>query len=177
MNPAVQIRLADSGDAEAIARLHADSWRRHYRGAYADSFLDGDVAADRLAVWSTRLQAPVHSRTIVAVVEEEVVGFIHVEFDQDPRWGSLVDNLHVSHRHRRTGIGSVLLGHAIRAVSEQASGEGMHLWVLEQNTAAQTFYRACGAAHVETATVSPPGGDPSRLNGTPRKWRMAWLES
>jgi hypothetical protein len=27
--------------------LHADSWRRHYRGAYADAFLDGDVLADR----------------------------------------------------------------------------------------------------------------------------------
>jgi hypothetical protein len=52
-----------------------------------------------------------------------------------------------------------------------------YLWVLEQNTAAQHFYRACGATHVETATVSPPGGDPSRLHGTPRKWRMAWLDA
>src|SRR5580658_5429744 len=27
-------RTAHAGDAQAIAGLHADSWRRHYRGAY-----------------------------------------------------------------------------------------------------------------------------------------------
>jgi hypothetical protein len=53
----------------------------------------------------------------------------------------------------------------------------MYLWALEQNTAAQQFYRARGARHVETAAVSPPGGDPSRLNGSPRKLRMAWPEA
>jgi hypothetical protein len=53
----------------------------------------------------------------------------------------------------------------------------MYLWVLEQNAAAQQFYRACGARHVETAAVSPPGGDPSRLNGSPRKFRMAWPDA
>jgi hypothetical protein len=47
-------REATAGDAEAIAGLHADSWRRHYRGAYLDSYLDSDVA-DRMAEWSGRL--------------------------------------------------------------------------------------------------------------------------
>src|SRR5689334_7066592 len=173
MNPAVRIRLARSADAAPIASLHADSWRRHYRGAYADSFLDGDVTADRLAVWSARLSAPANNLTLVAEVEGEAAGFLHVEFDHDPRWGSLVDNLHVSHRRRRTGIGSMLLDHAAAAVAERAGGTGIHLCVLEQNEAAQSFYRARGATHVETAAVSPPGGDPARLCGTPRKWRMA----
>lgn len=36
-------RPARATDSEAIAVLHADSWRRHYRGAYSDAFLDGDV--------------------------------------------------------------------------------------------------------------------------------------
>jgi hypothetical protein len=39
--PTVRIRVADSSDAPAIAALHAESWRRHYRGAYSDAFLDG----------------------------------------------------------------------------------------------------------------------------------------
>ena len=33
----VQYREATELDSRAIAALHADSWRRHYRGAYADS--------------------------------------------------------------------------------------------------------------------------------------------
>ncbi|MEE6307866.1 GNAT family N-acetyltransferase [Plantactinospora veratri] len=169
-----RLRLAGADDAEQIARLHAESWRRHYRGAYADSFLDGDVAADRHSVWSARLAAPTNSQTVVAEDDSRLVGFVHVVFDHDPSWGSLIDNLHVVHGRQRTGVGTTLLAHAARAVLEHATAERMYLWVLEQNTAAQRFYRACGARGVETATVSPPGGDPSRLNGAPRKFRMAW---
>ena len=60
---------------------------------------------------------------------------------------------------------------------QRATGNAMYLWVLQQNTAAQRFYRASGATCVETATVSPPSGDPSRLNGTPLKLRMAWSDA
>lgn len=60
------LRAAGQGDAEAVALLHADSWRRHYRGAYSDAFLDGDVVADRFAVWSARLAAPAGSATLLA---------------------------------------------------------------------------------------------------------------
>ena len=167
-------RLAEADDADEIAALHADSWRRHYRGAYADSFLDGDVAADRRSVWSARLAAPANSETVLAEQDGRLVGFSHVVFDNDPGWGSLIDNLHVVHDQHRTGIGTQLLGRAARAARERASDNAMYLWVLEQNTAAQRFYGACGATNVETATVSPPGGQPARLNGTVIKVRMAW---
>jgi GNAT superfamily N-acetyltransferase len=170
----VRVRSADAEDAEQIAALHADSWRRHYRGAYADSFLDGDVVADRRLVWSSRLAVPVNSETVLAERDGRLIGFIHVVFDADPRWGSLVDNLHVVHDQRRTGIGTHLLHRGARSVSRQASGNGMYLWVLQQNTAAQQFYYSRGATRVQTAPVPPPGGDPARLNGTPRGLRMAW---
>lgn len=167
-------RLAEADDADQIAELHADSWQRHYRGAYADSFLDGDVAADRRSVWSARLAAPGSSETVLAEHAGRLVGFIHVVFDDDPAWGSFVDNLHVVHDQRRTGIGTQLLGRAARAVNQRATSNPMYLWVLQQNTAAQQFYRACGATCVETAPVPPPGGNPARLNGTPSGLRMAW---
>ncbi len=189
-------RAATPADAARIADLHADSWRRHYRGAYAnaDAFLDGDVAADRHTLWSARLatpasssapassgnimssggpasrSGPVPSATVLAERDGGLIGFVHVVFDHDPRWGSLVDNLHVTNDLRRTGVGSLLLARAAAAVAEQATDSGLYLWVLEQNVAAQQFYRRCGAIRVETALV----GGPSRLNGTPRKHRMAW---
>lgn len=167
-------RRAGDADAERIALLHADSWRRHYRGAFADSFLDGDVVADRRAVWSARLAAPAHSATVLAEHDGRLLGFVHVELDDDPRWGSLVDNLHVVHDQHRSGIGARLLGHAARAVGARAAGPAMYLWVLRQNTAAQRFYRACGAVSVETAAVPAPGGDPARLVGAPLGLRMTW---
>src|SRR5205814_9677091 len=124
-----------------------------------------------------RLGAPAGTETLLAEQQDRLVGFVHVVFDDDPRWGSLVDNLHVVQDRRRNGIGSQLLARAARAVTDQATGNAMYLWVLEQNTAAQQVYRRYGATCVETATVSPPGGDRTRLSGTPRKLRMAWSDA
>ena len=169
----LRLRLARPADAAAIAALHADSWRRHYRGAYADAFLDGDVVADRLAVWTARLRAPAGpTRTLLAVAGADLLGFAHTVFDDDPTWGALLDNLHVAHRHQRRGVGSALLGAAARAVSER--GTGLYLWVQEQNVAAQAFYRARGGACVGRDLIAPPGGLASRLNGSPAKLRYAW---
>lgn len=172
----LSLRPAVLEDAGRIAELHADSWRRHYRGAYADSFLDGDVITDRQQLWSTRLAAPAGSATIVAEDADGLAGFVHVMFDHDERWGSLVDNLHVQFARKRSGIGRSLITAAAAAVTEQADRPALHLWVLEQNTAAQGFYRATGGVEVERGLVPPPGGVEGRLNGNPRCLRFAWPE-
>jgi hypothetical protein len=143
----LRFRAAGPDDAEKVGMLHADSWRRHYRGAYADSFLDGDVVADRWTVWSSRLADPADSMTVVAEDDTGLVGFVHVVFDAD------------------------------RPFAERPTSKYMYLWVLAQNTVAQQFYRAHGGTCVETALVSPPGGVPARLNGAPNKLRFAWPDA
>jgi GNAT superfamily N-acetyltransferase len=158
-----------------VAAIHADSWRRHYRGAYADAFLDGDVHADRLAVWGERLRAPDRgSHTIVAEGDEGLIGFAHTVFEADPSFGSLLDNLHVRHGHKRRGIGSELMTLTARAVLER--GTGLYLWVLEQNVDARAFYEARGGKCVERAPVALPGGVAGRLNGSPYGLRYAWSD-
>ncbi|MHA6621194.1 GNAT family N-acetyltransferase [Pseudonocardia sp. DLS-67] len=173
----VRRRAARAGDAEQIATLHAASWRRHYRGAYADSFLDGDILADRRAVWSARLAEPAGSITVLAEDAGGLAGFVHVILDDDAEWGSLVDNVHVAHLHQRTGIGTALLADAAQGIRERATNPATYLWVLKQNAAAQQFYRARGGACVEEAPVAPPGGVASRLNGAPAKLRIAWPDA
>jgi GNAT superfamily N-acetyltransferase len=105
------------------------------------------------------------------------VGFVHVVFDDDERWGSLVDNLHVTNSRRRSGIGTTLLTYAAGAVVERAGGPSMYLWVLERNVAAQGFYRALGGTCVGKAIVEPPGGVPERLVGSPVKLRYFWPDA
>lgn len=167
--------MGSAADAAAIAALHADSWRRHYRGAYSDAFLDGDVEADRLAVWTSRLGVDDPFRhTVVVHDDDKLVGFVHVVLNDDPCWGSLIDNLHVTYSLKRRGLGSRLMKLASAAVVEKAPGSGMYLWVLEQNTDAQAFYRSLGGVEVERAFVGAPGGVPARLAGLPVKLRMAW---
>lgn len=171
----LQFREATSADAAGVASLHADSWRRHYRGAFSDSFLDGDVVGYQLARWTERLSAPgPRARTIVGDLDGRVVALSHILLDDDPVWGALLDNLHVSHERKRQGIGARLLARTARAVRDASPGSGLYLWVLEQNIAAQGFYAAQGGARIERRAVVPPGGDPSRLNGAPMCFRYAW---
>jgi GNAT superfamily N-acetyltransferase len=171
------LRPAGAGDAPAIARLHAESWRRHYRGAYADAFLDGDVLADRLAVWHQRLSTPDPQRvTVVAENDGAVIGFAHAVVDEDPAWGALLDNVHVAHDHKRLGIGTLLMAASARVAVERARLPRLYLWVLEANVAAQAFYRARGGTPVERRPVPPPGGVPGRLTGDPLAIRYVWPE-
>lgn len=172
----LQFRRAGPADAKAVANLHADSWRRYYRGAYSDDFLDGDVVADRLAVWSDRLGDPDRRRCTLLAEDGDLIGFANTVFDDDPTWGALLENLHVADGHRRRGIGSHLLALTAEAAMERPQRTGLYLWVLEQNVDAQAFYQARGGSCVERTRVSPPGGIASRLNGSPAKLRYAWPE-
>jgi GNAT superfamily N-acetyltransferase len=179
----LRFRTAEPGDATAIAALHTDSWQRHYRGAYTDAFLDGDVTGFLLDMWTTRFAAPdPHARTILAELRRDggthgdrtLVGMAHTILDHHQAWGALLDNLHVAHGLKRHGVGTRLMSLTARAVLDQRPGSGLYLWVLEQNTSAQAFYDARGGRCVESGKVQPPGGDPARLNGRPRGLRYAW---
>ena len=186
----MEVRDATSSDAAAVAALHAESWRHNYRGAYSDSFLDGDVLSDREAVWSQRLSAEEdraatrsHPATATLVAHRPgstttLVGFAHVAFDVDPTWGALLDNLHVAHELKRSGVGTRLMAEVAGVVVDHSSrhrrSPALHLYVLEQNTAAQAFYQARGGRFVESSFVSAPGGVASRLNGTPKRHLYAW---
>jgi ribosomal protein S18 acetylase RimI-like enzyme len=173
--PDLLFRPAGPGDASGVAALHADSWRRNYRGAYSDSFLDGDVDGFQLIRWTERLSAPdPQARTIVGDLDGRVVALAHTLVDEDPDWGALLDNLHVAHELKRRGIGARLLALTAQAVLDAAPGSGLYLWVLEQNAAAQAFYSAQGGVRVERRLVLPPEGNPNRLNGTPACFRYAW---
>ena len=156
-----EFRDASSFDIEAIAALHADSWRRHFRGAYSDEFLDGDVFADRLAVWTDRLvrpELPANQCTILAECDAVLVGFAHTLLDEDPRWGALLDNLHVRHDSKGCGIGTRLMAETASAVIDRTPGSGLYLWVLEQNEAAQAFYEVRGGTCAGREVSQPPGG-------------------
>ncbi|HYQ62649.1 GNAT family N-acetyltransferase [Actinophytocola sp.] len=172
--PAPRFRSARAEDAPAVAGLHADSWQRHYRGAYADTFLDDEAPAYLARMWTERLAAPADTRTILAEHDGELVGLAHTFLDNDPRWGALVDNLHVRHTVKRQGIGTRLLALTAAAVLRWSPTSGLYLWVLEQNATAQAFYAARGGERAGRGDVPAPGGDVARLNGKPACFRFAW---
>jgi predicted N-acetyltransferase YhbS len=113
----VVLRPATADDATAIAALHAASWRRHYRGAYSDHFLDHEVESERLEVWTERLATPdADASTIVALAGDSLIGFSHLRFGHHPTWGTLLDNLHVRADLKRGGVGTRLMAESARRV-------------------------------------------------------------
>jgi ribosomal protein S18 acetylase RimI-like enzyme len=170
MSDRITYRAATQHDIEAIAALHADSWRRNYRGAYSDAFLDEGVLEDRLGVWRRRLTPPTDPgrHGVVAERDGAMVGFAYTIFDDDPEWGSLLDNLHVAHELRGTGVGTELMARAAQAVVEHRPSSGLYLWVLKNNTAAQAFYDARGGTPSGSKESEAPGG------GTIVGIRYAW---
>lgn len=175
--PGLRFRAASSGDAHAIAALHGDSWRRHYRGAYSDAFLDDDIAGYLLPLWTERLAIPdPRARAILAERDGAVMGLAYTILGEDPAWGAFIDNLHVAYGLKRQGIGTRLLALTGQAVLDAAPSSGLYLWVLEQNSDARAFYAARGGACVERDEVPPPGGDAARLNGKPMGLRYAWRD-
>ena len=167
----VRYRTAGAADAAAIGRLHADSWRRHYRGAYPDEFLDGDLDGERIAHWTELLgEAGDTQQTVLAEEGGSLAGFVHVELDADPAWGAVVGNLHVRSTHHRHGLGTELMARGARFVVERRPGNGLFLWVLKQNTAGQAFYAARGGACVEEADGPVRGGVSVRV------LRYAWAD-
>ena len=167
---AVQYLDATNCDADSIAALHADSWRRHYRGAYLDSYLDGDVVADRrggVAKPTGATHARATSRWSLAR-ETRSVGFAHTLVDEDPLVGITPresPRQRVTLKRTRDRF-TPACQQAVRRPSFDFGPNGsLHLWVLDQNTAAQAFYDA-------------RGGQPSR-DATPRalsRWRPSdWV--
>ena len=155
----MEYRRASAQDIEAIAALHADSWRKNYRGAYSDAFLDGDVFADRRAVWTERLHQPgAREETVVAELGGAIIGFVHTILDDDPVWGALLDNLHVAHDVKRSGVGTRLMALSAAAVLARGANKRLYLSVLEANLPAQAFYQARGGECVGREVFDAPGG-------------------
>ncbi len=155
----IEYRPAKPSDSEAIAHLHARSWRENYRGAFHDAFLDGDLPEERLRVWHVRLDHPPANQLVqLAVDGTNLVGFVCAYGGHDPRWGSLVDNLHVAHAFKRNGIGSTLMRQAGSWLAPLYPALEVYLLVLEANAAARRFYERLGAQNAGASTMETHGG-------------------
>jgi ribosomal protein S18 acetylase RimI-like enzyme len=123
------IRPATRADAAAIARVNVATWQFAYAEIIDPEHLTGLDVDERAAVWE-QLLGDGTSRTWVAEISEQVVGFVNVE-------GERLKALYVDPVAQGAGVGSALLAEAERA------GAGS-LQVFAANGHAREFYEARG---------------------------------
>ena len=169
MGDQITYRTATEADAKAIGLLHARSWQQHYRGVLSETYLKEQVVVDRLETWQIRLEQASPNQHIILAEEKDIVcGFVCLVFQEDPVWGTLLDNLHVAYDWKGRGIGASLLTRGKQWTFQKDATIPMHLWVYESNKDAITFYEKLGGKMVEKAIHHNPDG------GSALALRYAW---
>lgn len=163
------IRPANVFDAPVLGDLHAASWRSACRDMLSDAYLAGDVVADRRALWTRRLSRPAaREHVFLAGMGHAALGFVSMFGDEDARWGSFINNLHVQQSHQCQGIGTRLIHACARLCTQRYGHAGVYLWVTQTNEKAKRFYLRLGAQNLGQGTWQSPEGKEFAL------YRFAW---
>jgi GNAT superfamily N-acetyltransferase len=153
LKPGVRIREAAQADANAIARVHVDTWRTAYRGLIAAAFLESLTYEAREKRWAAILGDPAYGKKTFSFVAEDagaIVGFASggPEREADPVHAGEIYAAYVLEAYHRRGVGRLLLA----SVGERFVRDGVSavmVWVLAGNPACR-FYEARGGVRLRT---------------------------
>jgi ribosomal protein S18 acetylase RimI-like enzyme len=139
----VVIRPATPADAEAIARVHVESWSSAYAAVLPAEFLASLDTAERAGMWRTVLSRP-EVRVLVAEADGRTLGFASFgpSRDEDAEPGDLeLYTIYLDPKTWGRGVARDLLRTVLADVPPATP---MSLWVLKENQRAQHFYRRHG---------------------------------
>jgi GNAT superfamily N-acetyltransferase len=130
------IRPGRADDAEAVARVHVETWQAAYAHALPREQLAALSADDRVEQWRRR-------PPIVAEVEGEIAGFVSVGAARDDDAEGELYAIYVHPEHWGTGTGRALM-EAGEDELRRLGHERVVLWVLDDNPRARRFYEIAG---------------------------------
>lgn len=144
----VVVRPADRRDARDIARIRVETWRAAYAGLISDDIL-ASLDAEREGGRREELWEQFHSdpRTaeLIAHVDGELAGWAALgpSRDEDLAADGQVFAIYALPSHWGYGVGHALL-EAGEEFLRRAGFAQAHLWVLQGNDRAATFYERHG---------------------------------
>ena len=159
------IRPATVGDADAIARVHGQSWDESYRGLLPDEIIDRQMAPTGfLASWRARLEnfdptEPTVGHVFVATVAAEqapetggLIGFVAAGTSRDEGNGCLgeIRALYLLQAFQRHGIGKALWNAGVEDLASRGLLPG-HVVTLVENPTVK-FYERMGAVEFVRTT-------------------------
>jgi ribosomal protein S18 acetylase RimI-like enzyme len=137
------VRTARLEDAEAMGRIHVESWQAAYAGVVPQAHLDALDAEERGANRRGAIEAnpePDHGRRLVVELDGTVVGLALVVPDRDGEDGvGEIPLIYVHPTAWGAGAGHALMAECEAELQRRGFGEAV-LWVLEENPRARRFY-------------------------------------
>lgn len=147
---------AGPGDADALAKLHVETWRETYTGLLPQGYLGAMDVKRHAKRWRAQLAASVKPAPVL--VAEQRGGLVGYCAGGQARAGDAeVFTLYVLRRGQGAGVGGDLIRHMARVLRADGATT-LHLWVLASNLRAQAFYRYLGGASGRSRAVAGWGG-------------------
>ena len=157
------VRAACPADAEAIGRVHSESWRLTYAGLLSPRYLATLDVEELAEKWRRRLGDTSGGSLAVAEEAGEVIGFALFgpasEEDLEDGFAGEIQMLYVLPANQRRGHGRALYQHAVRDLSARRLF-WLVVWVVEHNHAARAFYRRLGLTADGSRRTDVLGGQP-----------------
>lgn len=137
----IATRWSGVGDAEAIARVFAASWRFAYSGVIPGGEIERRVAANGPLRWRRRRLRGMAAR--IVELDGRVFGFATLgpSRTRDRAPGGEIYELYVDPEGHGAGFGRRLFADA-RAVLKRRGLDGLVVWSLAENDVGCQFYRS-----------------------------------
>ncbi|OGC91587.1 MAG: hypothetical protein A2W25_10755 [candidate division Zixibacteria bacterium RBG_16_53_22] len=151
----MRIRHARVEDAEAISRVHVDSWKTTYRGMVPDHVLDGLNYERNTLRWREMLSniGEMKCFLVAETSDGQVVGFATggPNRELDTGYNGELYAIYISNENQNRGVGKrLVLNIALWLIHHRYTS--MLVWVLEKNPA-KYFYEALGGCYVSRKKI------------------------
>lgn len=155
----MKLRISNVKDISDIANIHAMSWRHTYDSVLTVGYLTDIAPRELKNIWEERLRNPKPNQYVVLAENDgKILGFACAFLDENPDWGTYLDNLHVRKSVQAQGIGKALLFDVANWCFQHEPKKGMCLTVNQDNIQAQEFYLKHGARNAKEDVWNAPDG-------------------
>jgi len=143
----IVICRADERHSDALAKLHADTWRLAYRGIIPHLHLEKMIARRGPEWWQRTLV--LGASMLVAEFDGALAGYAYLGPNRARPlgYGGEIYELYMRPEYQGVGLGEQLFGAARRNLAEIHSN-GFVVWALVENDGARAFYQAMGGTKI-----------------------------
>ncbi|WP_312642262.1 GNAT family N-acetyltransferase [Hydrogenoanaerobacterium sp.] len=140
----IEIKRATVGDADAISKIHAASWKKAYRGIIPQKYLD-DLKDN---FWVPAFEDWIGNEifTVYLICADDVpigcTAYGKARDSKMPNWGEIV-SVYMHPDYYGKGYGRRLFDFVLSCI-KQDGYRNCYLWVLKENLTARRFYEKSG---------------------------------